>query len=167
MATSLRSEITWKHVEEAFHKSMAVVKPEFFEERPPKSKCRIRTTLQNVVANAVVIMVKHNEGIEYLTEKAALQQIYRLDALTPAPHFVGVHRQDTSLPVPRSENAEILMNHLRWKLSIPMMKLKRLLSEVDGSHARVLAFMVPCHYDPIASACMCTIANLLSLLTLS
>jgi hypothetical protein len=88
-ASTLKSEITWAHVEKAFHKSIVSVDSEFLDKRPSGSRWTIRTALKNVIVSAVIIVIQHLEGVAYHTEKALQKHIYRLDILTPAPQFVG------------------------------------------------------------------------------
>lgn len=48
----------------------------------------MKTGLKNVIANAVVIWLKHETGRDYLDKDDAYRAIHALDTLTPAPFFV-------------------------------------------------------------------------------
>ena len=58
----------------------------------------MKTMLKNVIINGVIIFVKHLEQIEFVSEKDAETQLYLLDALTPAPAFVGPEKPDKHIP---------------------------------------------------------------------
>ena len=42
----------------------------------------------------MLIYIKHFEHVEFVLEKDAERQLYYLDALTPAPAFVGPEKPD-------------------------------------------------------------------------
>ena len=91
---SLQATVSWSHVEAAFSKSMQNVDPEFLESTPAGSSRRVRTTLKNVIVSSVIIFIKHIEWIAFIGDKDANKQLYRLDALTPSPAFIGPERKD-------------------------------------------------------------------------
>ena len=54
---------------------------------PAGARSTVRTTLKNVVINAVIIWLQCETG-EYKNEKQAYQAIYGLDIYTPIPSFI-------------------------------------------------------------------------------
>jgi hypothetical protein len=58
------------------------------DQSPNKSRYSVRTGLKNVIANAIVIWLKHEAGIDYHDKDIAYKAIHALDMLTPAPSFV-------------------------------------------------------------------------------
>jgi hypothetical protein len=94
---SLQSIISWCHVEAAFSKSLQYVDLEFLDSIPDGSSRRVRTMLKNVIVNGVLIFIKHIERVDYVGDKEVSKQLYRLDALTPSPAFIGPERKDLSI----------------------------------------------------------------------
>jgi hypothetical protein len=93
---SLQSIICWNHVEAAFSKPLQYVNLEFLDSIPAGSSRRVRTMLKNVVISGVLLFIKHIERVDFIGDKEVNRQLYRLDALTPSPMFVGPERKDLS-----------------------------------------------------------------------
>jgi hypothetical protein len=90
--------VSWNHIEAAFNKSIRNIDPVFFDTIPDGCRHRIRTTLKNVILNGVIIYIKHLEGTDFILEKEADAQLYFLDALTPAPAFIGLEKPEINIP---------------------------------------------------------------------
>ena len=113
---SLQATVGWGHIEAAFSKSMQNVDPEFLESTPVGTSHRVRTTLKNVIINGVIIFIKHIKRIAFIGDKDANKQLYRLDALTPSPAFVGIERKDLCIIGSNRKNSGELNNPLHLQL---------------------------------------------------
>ena len=120
-ALSLQSTVDWSHVEAAFKKSLQNVDPTFLDSRPVGSHRRVRTTLKNVVVNGIIIFVKHFERVDFIGDTEVDIQLYRLDALTPSPAFVGPELKEPHIPGSK-----------RQKLEAPLAPMHLQLFDSDG-----------------------------------
>lgn len=100
-----------KNVDRCFHRTLAVIDPEFLKETPPGSKTgTVLQTLKNVIAIAVSLHleVKYRQ----LRDKELVKYVYELDKLTDGGQWVpplnpfigpagGRHTKQSNVAVPR------------------------------------------------------------------
>jgi len=74
-------------------------------------------------------------GTTYPTEKSMQKQLYRLDALTPSPQYVGPARRETKARSSRKKTAGEANDLFHLKCSILTEKKRRLISKGISSSA--------------------------------
>jgi hypothetical protein len=75
-------------VEMCFPRSFSCIDRSYLDTRPDNSMFTVRTALKNVVANGMVIWMKHSACEDFRLKEDALRAIHSLDTLTPAPAFM-------------------------------------------------------------------------------
>jgi hypothetical protein len=95
---------------------MQNIDPIFLESTPNGSTRRVRTTLKNVIVNGIIIFIKHIERVDFIGDKDVNRQLYRLDALTPSPAFVGPERRDPCIIGSNHQNPEEWSTPLQLQL---------------------------------------------------
>jgi hypothetical protein len=83
-------------LEKSFHFSFKSTDHNFLSVTPPGDHCSVKTTLWNLLANAIHGMLLHEYKISYVKEKELCRFIYDLDDLTPTKHFMAPPRPNTT-----------------------------------------------------------------------
>ena len=78
----------------------------FLDKIPDDSPFSVRTALKNVIANSMVIWMKHDAGSAYLDKDEAYRAIHSLDVLTPVSGFVPPLNEFSSFTSRRKRKAK-------------------------------------------------------------
>lgn len=103
-------------LENAFHFSFKFADHNFLSIIPPGDHCSVKTTLQNLLANAVHAMLLHEYKVGYVKEKELCRFIYDLDDITPTKHFTAPPRPNAA----RSEGKHKCTPKRRIPLTVEM-----------------------------------------------
>jgi len=75
-------------IEKCFSRPSRCIDKGFLDIRPDGAVLSVRTALKNVIANGMIIWIKHSKGQDFRLKEDAHRAIHALDSLTPAPSFV-------------------------------------------------------------------------------